>query len=61
LGESGTRAEQLGDWSNFRSNEVQTAFIERPLEFGPDSPVYEDPGADVSAADLHELAQRLAN
>jgi 2-haloacid dehalogenase len=40
---------------------LQTAFIERPLEFGSDSPVYEDPGADASAADLHELAQRLAN
>ena len=38
---------------------LRTAFVDRPLEYGPGSPAREDPEADVSAGDLHELAQRL--
>ena len=39
---------------------LRSAFVDRPLEYGPDSPPREDPQADVSVADLHELAARLA-
>lgn len=38
---------------------LRTAFIERPLEYGPDSPHREDPEADLSVKDLGELAARL--
>jgi 2-haloacid dehalogenase len=39
---------------------LRTAFVDRPLEYGPESPAREDPDADESVDDLHELAQRLA-
>jgi 2-haloacid dehalogenase len=39
---------------------LQTAFVDRPLEYGPGSPAREDPDADESVGDLHELAERLA-
>lgn len=39
---------------------LRTAFVDRPLEYGPGSPPRDDPDADVSVADLHELAPRLA-
>src|SRR4051794_33924195 len=39
---------------------LRSAFVDRPLEYGPDSPPREDPKADLSVADLHELAERLA-
>jgi 2-haloacid dehalogenase len=38
-----------------------SAFIDRPREYGPDSPRREDPDADYSVADLHELSARLAD
>jgi 2-haloacid dehalogenase len=40
---------------------LRSAFIDRPLEYGPGSPAREDPEADASAADLEELAEKLAN
>ena len=47
------------DLHGAREAGLRTAFVDRPLEYGPGSPGREDPGADVSAGDLHELAQRL--
>ncbi len=38
---------------------LRTAFVERPLEYGPGYPAREDPDADESVGDLHELAARL--
>ena len=49
------------DLEGARNAGLRTAFIDRPLEYGPGSPGREDPAADVSARDLHELAQRLRN
>ena len=40
---------------------LRTAFIERPLEYGPRSDPRADADADASVADLHELAERLAS
>jgi 2-haloacid dehalogenase len=39
---------------------LRTAFVARPLEYGPDSAPPTDPGADVSVADLLELSGRMA-
>jgi 2-haloacid dehalogenase len=39
---------------------LRSAFIDRPLEYGPGSPPREDPDADESASDLEELAARLS-
>jgi 2-haloacid dehalogenase len=47
------------DLAGARSAGLQTAFIDRPSEYGPGSPAREDPHADVSAGDLLELAERL--
>jgi len=44
-----------------RAAGLQTAFIDRPLEYGPGSAPREDPEAIVSAGDLNELAQRLSS
>lgn len=38
---------------------LRTAFIDRPLEYGPDSPPREDPAADISVKALEELAACL--
>jgi 2-haloacid dehalogenase len=38
---------------------MRTAFIDRPLEYGPDSRRRDDPEADVSVKDLNELVARL--
>jgi 2-haloacid dehalogenase len=48
------------DLKGARRAGLRTAFIDRPLEHGPGSPAREDPGADQSVADLHELAARLS-
>jgi 2-haloacid dehalogenase len=40
---------------------LQTAFVDRPLEYGPGSEARQDPEADESVGDLVELAQRLAD
>ena len=38
---------------------LRTAFVDRPLEYGPGSSAREDPEADESVGDLIELAERL--
>jgi 2-haloacid dehalogenase len=47
------------DLKGARGAGLRTAFIDRPLEYGPDSPRREDPEADISVTDLDELAARL--
>jgi 2-haloacid dehalogenase len=48
------------DLEGARRAGLQTAFIDRPLEYGLGSPAREYPAADESASNLHELAARLA-
>jgi 2-haloacid dehalogenase len=48
------------DLDGARAAGLRTAFIDRPLEYGPGSPARADPDADESAGDLHELSRRLA-
>jgi len=48
------------DLKGARSAGLSTAFVDRPLEYGPGSPPRSDPDADLSAADLHDLAAQLA-
>ena len=47
------------DLKGARGAGLRTAFIDRPLEYGPDSPPREDPEADISVKGLDELAVRL--
>lgn len=47
------------DLEGAREAGLRTAFVERPLEYGPGSAARTDPDADESVADLHELAARL--
>jgi 2-haloacid dehalogenase len=47
------------DLNGARGAGLRTAFIDRPLEYGPGSPPPEDPGADISVKELDELAARL--
>jgi 2-haloacid dehalogenase len=47
------------DLQGARAAGLRTAFIDRPLEYGPGSPPREDPEADVSVNELDELAARL--
>lgn len=47
------------DLKGARKAGLKTAFIDRPLEYGPDTPARHDPDADESVIDLHELAARL--
>ena len=47
------------DLAGARAAGLRTAFIDRPLEYGADSPRREDPEADISVKDLDELAARL--
>jgi 2-haloacid dehalogenase len=49
------------DLDGARAAGLRTAFIDRPLEYGPGSPGREDPAADHAAADLHDLARRLTS
>jgi 2-haloacid dehalogenase len=49
------------DLEGARSAGLRTALIDRPLEHGPRSPSREDPEADESVAQLHELAARLGD
>jgi 2-haloacid dehalogenase len=48
------------DLAGARAAGLRTAFVNRPLEYGPGSPTRQDADADESVGDLHELAQRLA-
>lgn len=47
------------DLQGARAAGFRTAFIDRPLEYGPGSPPREDPEADVSVSDLAGLAAVL--
>ena len=47
------------DLDGARAAGLRTAFIDRPLEYGPGSPAREDAAADESVGDLHELAETL--
>jgi 2-haloacid dehalogenase len=47
------------DLNGARGAGLRTAFIDRPLEYGPGSPRREDPEADLSVKNLDELAARL--
>src|SRR5947199_224769 len=47
------------DLEGARGAGLRTAFIDRPLEYGPNSPARGDPEADLSVNDLEELAARL--
>lgn len=47
------------DLKGARGAGLRTAFIDRPLEYGPDSPRREDPDADISVTDLVQLASQL--
>ncbi len=49
------------DLKGARGAGLRTAFIDRPLEYGPDSPPREDPEADFSVSQLHELATALGD
>ena len=48
------------DLEGARRAGLRSAFIDRPLEYGPGSPPREDPDADISVSDLRELAAALA-
>ena len=47
------------DLKGARGAGLRTAFVDRPLEYGPGSPRREDPDADISVKDLDELAARV--
>jgi 2-haloacid dehalogenase len=47
------------DLAGARRAGLRSAFIDRPLEYGPGSPPREDPDADISVANLQELASAL--
>lgn len=47
------------DLEGARTAGLRTAFVDRPLEYGPGSAARSDPAADESVADLLELAERL--
>lgn len=47
------------DLKGARAAGLRTAFIDRPLEYGADSHVREDPEADLSVKDLRELVAAL--
>lgn len=48
------------DLEGARRAGLRTAFLDRPLEYGPGSPAREDPEADLSAGNQQELARLLA-
>ena len=47
------------DLEGARRAGLRSAFVDRPLEYGPGSPARNDPDADESVTELHELAPRL--
>jgi 2-haloacid dehalogenase len=49
------------DLEGARAAGLRTALVRRPLEYGPGSPVREDPGTELVVDDLPELAARLAS
>jgi 2-haloacid dehalogenase len=53
-------ASHPSDLKGARRAGLRSALVERSLEYGENSPAREDPDADLSVRDLHELAQRLS-
>jgi 2-haloacid dehalogenase len=53
-------ASHPSDLKGARRAGLRSALVERPLEYGPGSPAREDPDADLSVRDLHELAEHLS-
>ncbi len=49
------------DLAGARAAGLRSAYVDRPLEHGPGSPVRADPDADNSAVDLHDLAAQVGN
>jgi 2-haloacid dehalogenase len=49
------------DLAGARAAGLLTAFVDRPLEYGPGSPAREDPQADASVSHLQELAELLVS
>jgi 2-haloacid dehalogenase len=49
------------DLEGARQAGLRTAFVDRPLEYGPGSATRKDPHADESVGDLLELAKRLGD
>jgi 2-haloacid dehalogenase len=49
------------DLQGARRAGLRSAFLDRPLEYGPGSPSRHDPEADVSVSSLHELVDALAD
>lgn len=49
------------DLEGARSAGLRTAYIARPLEYGPDATPHAEPDADLSASDLPELARLLGS
>jgi 2-haloacid dehalogenase len=47
------------DLAAARQAGLLSAFLDRPLEYGPGSPARDDPDAHESASDLEELAEKL--
>ena len=47
------------DLEGARNAGLKTAFVDRPLEYGPGSEPRADPDADEAVGDLRELAARL--
>jgi 2-haloacid dehalogenase len=47
------------DLAGARAAGLRSAYVDRPLEYGPGSPARVDPDADYSATDLHDLAAQL--
>lgn len=48
------------DLKGARGAGLRTAFVDRPVEYGPGSPARDDPEAEESVANLTDLASRLA-
>jgi 2-haloacid dehalogenase len=48
------------DLQGARRAGLRSAFVDRPLEYGPGSPPREDPDADFSVSDLNALARALS-
>jgi 2-haloacid dehalogenase len=53
-------ASHPADLEGARRAGLRSALVERPLEYGAGSPAREDPYADLSVRDLHELAEHLS-
>jgi 2-haloacid dehalogenase len=48
------------DLDGARAAGLRSAFVDRPLEYGPGSEPRADPDADIAVGSLGELAERLS-